>query len=127
MSELLPCPFCGGAVFLERPTERPLHSPPDEWWGVVCRNTENLGGTCAIQQRPSRTKEAAIDRWNTRADVSSQAEIERLRTALSKMANEVFGLSVFEVELRSVMGNTNWSVLRQRAEEARAALSGSKE
>lgn len=65
--------------------------------------------------------------WAADEIASSQAEIERLKAALSKVANEVFGLSAFEAELRSVMGNTNWSVLRQRAEEARAALSGSKE
>ena len=64
---LLPCPFCGGEVYLEEAAR--TH---DEWfgprrmWGVVCRNTINLGGTCAIQQVPSATKEAAILRWNMR-------------------------------------------------------------
>ena len=58
---LRPCPFCGGPVKLEQTIDR------REWWGVVCRNTINVGGTCAIQQRPSASKEAAIIRWNRRA------------------------------------------------------------
>ncbi|HDR9337674.1 Lar family restriction alleviation protein [Burkholderia multivorans] len=71
MSELKPCPFCGGSVSLER-----AHSTTDfihgtrQWWGVVCRNTVNLGGTCAIEQRPSASPEAAIERWNRRAPAS---------------------------------------------------------
>ncbi|WP_189347221.1 Lar family restriction alleviation protein [Mesorhizobium sp. M4A.F.Ca.ET.090.04.2.1] len=65
MAELKPCPFCGGPVKLEQPLDSlPFSS---RGWGVVCRNTINLGGTCAIEQIPSRTKEAAIERWNRRA------------------------------------------------------------
>lgn len=59
--ELLPCPFCGGSVYIERTIDG------REWFGVVCRNTMNRGGTCAIQQLPSASREAAIERWNTRA------------------------------------------------------------
>lgn len=68
MSEpkLKPCPFCGGSVKLEQPVHRNRNADPDEWWGVVCRNAMNLGGTCAIEQVPSRTKEAAAQRWNMR-------------------------------------------------------------
>jgi len=62
---LLPCPFCGGDVRLEKTIDR------REWWGVVCRNTEGLGGTCAIQQRPSASIEAAVTRWNTRSKLPS--------------------------------------------------------
>ena len=69
MSEqLLPCPFCGGPVYLERATTtfEQMHGER-KWWGVVCRNTIGLGGTCAIEQCPSASKEAAIARWNRRA------------------------------------------------------------
>jgi hypothetical protein len=38
------------------------------WWGVICRGTRNRGGTCAIQQRPSASREAAVERWNMRAE-----------------------------------------------------------
>lgn len=64
---LLPCPFCGGPVKLEATR----NSRP--WWGVVCRNTLNLGGTCAIQQIPSGSAEAAVARWNRRAGPSVTA------------------------------------------------------
>lgn len=73
---LLPCPFCGGAVKLEQTVEAML-AKSDEWWGVVCRNDKNLGGTCAIQQRPSRTREAATTRWNTRAAIEALASPSR--------------------------------------------------
>lgn len=58
--QLKPCPFCGGEVKLEQTLKR-------TGWGVVCRNSSNLGGTCAIEQIPSKEKQAAITRWNTRA------------------------------------------------------------
>ena len=58
---LLPCPFCGGEVLIEETVNI------RNWYGVVCRNTINLGGTCAIQQVPSASKEAAVERWNRRA------------------------------------------------------------
>ncbi|WP_367126165.1 Lar family restriction alleviation protein [Ralstonia sp. CP] len=70
MSEpkLLPCPFCGGPVKLERATDTyEMQHGRRQWWGVVCRNTMNLGGSCAIEQRPSASVEAAVTRWNTRA------------------------------------------------------------
>ena len=66
---LKPCPFCGGAVKLERPVDRPRFSGPNDWWGVVCRNTENLGGSCAVSIAPSRSKEAAVARWNARPSI----------------------------------------------------------
>lgn len=42
--------------------------------------------------------------------------------ALTKLTNEVDGLCAFEIEIREAIGNTNWAVLRQRVEEARAVL-----
>ena len=71
MSELKPCPFCGGPVELESaPSTRSEVYGKRDWWGVVCRNTINLGGTCAIYQIPSASKEAAIERWNRRTPAS---------------------------------------------------------
>jgi hypothetical protein len=75
MAELKPCPFCGGSVTLERATDTyEYHHGRRQWWGVVCRNTENRGGTCAIHQRPSASPEAAIVRWNTRASPASPSQ-----------------------------------------------------
>jgi hypothetical protein len=64
---LLPCPFCGGPVSLEIAGERthPIHGPT-RFYGVVCRNTINIGGSCCMEQRGSASKESAIDRWNMR-------------------------------------------------------------
>ena len=69
--KLLPCPFCGGGVNLERTIDQ------REWWGVVCRNTSNIGGTCAVQIRPSASKEAAIGRWNRRASIEREEAKDR--------------------------------------------------
>lgn len=65
--KLLPCPFCGGEVKLEEAAS--THCPMmgrRRWWGVVCRNSSNVGGSCAIFQRPSASEETAIKRWNMR-------------------------------------------------------------
>ncbi|MCA8389208.1 Lar family restriction alleviation protein [Burkholderia multivorans] len=70
-NKLKPCPFCGGTVELERARDTTIEKyGTRKWWGVVCRNTTNLGGTCAIEQRPSASPEAAIERWNRRAPAS---------------------------------------------------------
>jgi hypothetical protein len=53
------------------------------------------------------------------------AEIERLRTALIKLSNEVRGsLPLLEPLMRREMGNTNYNILMQRAEEARTLIRG---
>jgi len=39
-----------------------------------------------------------------------------------KLANEVGGLTAFENDIRAIIGNTNWSVLMQRMDEAVAAI-----
>lgn len=65
---LAPCPFCGGPVQLEEAsTTRDRLYGERRWYGVVCRNTTNIGGSCAMEQRPSASKESAIARWNRRA------------------------------------------------------------
>ena len=45
-----------------------------------------------------------------------------LEVALWKLANECDGMRAFEQDIRAVVGNTNWSVLRQRVDEARDLL-----
>jgi Restriction alleviation protein Lar len=71
---LLPCPFCGGPVKLEEANATRDHILGyRRWWGVVCRNTENLGGSCCMEQRPSASIKAAVDRWNMRDGVLAEA------------------------------------------------------
>lgn len=54
---------------------------------------------------------------------TSAAEIERLRMALTKLSNEVLGaMPLLEVQTRRDLGNSNYNILIQRAEEARALL-----
>lgn len=78
--KLKPCPFCGAAVELEQTIDG------REWWGVICRNSKSYGGSCAIQQRPSGSKDAAINRWNTRAE---SEEIKELRAILQNIHDEL--------------------------------------
>ena len=52
------------------------------------------------------------------------AENAKLRAALTKLSNEVLGsLLLMEPLARQEFGNTNYNILIQRAEEARALLS----
>ena len=51
--------------------------------------------------------------------VGSRQVVEALR----KLAAEVGGLKAFEPGVRDAIGNTNWTVLMQRLDEAEAALS----
>lgn len=89
--ELKPCPFCGGSVELERARDtRDEIMGVRQWWGVVCRNTINRGGTCAIEQRPSASQEAAIERWNRRAtppSPSTASEVGELPPLLAKVSD----------------------------------------
>jgi hypothetical protein len=74
---LLPCPFCGGPVKLELTHARWTRDfGRRQFWGVVCRNTANIGGTCCMEQVPSASKEAAIGRWNMRNGVRSENKFD---------------------------------------------------
>lgn len=78
MSDLKPCPFCGGPVRIElaRTTRDFMYGDKNgdrHWYGVICRNTINHGGTCCMDQVPSASKEAAIARWNMRDGVRAEA------------------------------------------------------
>lgn len=88
--QLLPCPFCGGPVKLEEaePT-RDRMMGVRRWWGVVCRNTINLGGSCAIQQRPSASEDSAIQRWNMRGGKLNDMDKEGCDDGAVLQANEV--------------------------------------
>lgn len=73
--ELLPCPFCGNPVELEKTIDH------REWWGVICRGTSNKGGSCAMHITPSGSKETAIARWNMRTDYHQSKPTQKLLKA----------------------------------------------
>jgi hypothetical protein len=97
--ELKPCPFCGGPVFIEEAPR--LRSDNRRWFGVVCRNTMNLGGTCAIQQRVSATPEAAATRWNTRSLISTDPRRD-LDTVALELAETFMALAKHRPDLMEV-------------------------
>ncbi len=74
---LKPCPFCGGEVKLEQPvSEYNSFHGTRKFYGVVCRNTNNRGGTCCMEQVPSASIEAAVMRWNMRDGMADEATIK---------------------------------------------------
>lgn len=65
MSELLPCPFCGGEATIRHDSTDAAYWGWDEWW-VECINTQ-----CLMQPESAGTfdtEEQAIAAWNTRAE-----------------------------------------------------------
>ena len=65
----------------------------------------------------------AADAKELRAKLTASEERVRvLSEALRKLEAEVSGLAAFEIEVREAIGNTNWSVLVLRRNEARQAL-----
>ena len=70
----------------------------------------------------SREDAAAIEELQARAE-KAEAQRDALAKALTSLSNEVMGsFPLVEYALRREMGNTNYNILLQRAEEARAAL-----
>lgn len=90
--ELLPCPFCGGPVAMERTIDK------REWWGIVCRNTLNLGGSCAVSIRPSASKEAAAARWNRRAAMTAANGQAEQQPCLTREQWSLVNNAAFQME-----------------------------
>lgn len=110
MSELKPCPFCGGPVELEKTLGN------GKWWGVICRNTLNRGGTCAIQQIPSASEEAAVERWNRRTQPEATKPAQDLgasiRVAILEEVMAMVGANATYQEL------TDWMIAEHKATKA---------
>lgn len=72
MSELLPCPFCGGAA---RPTAHLTYS----WFAPVCNDCGVRGPSVRIERgSDEQTMRALINKadelWNTRAALRGEVE-----------------------------------------------------
>lgn len=63
MSELLPCPFCGGEAELQPSYD--MDTGEVDGWFVWCNNKEC---ECAPETREHFTEAEAITAWNTRAE-----------------------------------------------------------
>lgn len=106
--KLEPCPFCGGEVQLET-----VKSRAGTLYGVVCRNTTSRGCTCAMEQVPSRTAEAAIARWNMRRPEDElRAEIEQLQAHKQGL-----------IDLRETHGFGSWAAALCEIDRLRAERS----
>lgn len=99
--KLKPCPFCGGEVQLET-----VKSRAGTLYGVVCRNTGNRGCTCAMEQVPSRSAEAAIERWNMRKPMDEliaenealRKDAERYRAIRDEIPHVDLGRAILDVQ-----------------------------
>lgn len=123
---LLPCPFCGGPVKLEKAHQgRHEIYGMRQFWGIVCRNTMNHGGTCCMEQVPSASPEAAVARWNRRTPSSSigedglpvEVKIERGRVWIVR-GNQSFMLAYVPDE------GDDPAEMQAYADNLRSALSG---
>ena len=74
MSELLPCPFCGGEAEMCHVTQ--LWEPRDAYW-VKCKN-------CRISGTHHTTEAEAIAAWNSRAERTCKWELEHSGTLYDK-------------------------------------------
>lgn len=78
MTELLPCPFCGG--------------PTETWddgvfWHVICKSED-----CAAMSSPCFTEAEAIAAWNTRAEYESYAALNKVAGLWAKADKRVRNL-----------------------------------
>jgi len=71
--------------------------------------------------RPATDAEQTIARLTRERDELA-AQVAVLREALMKLKNEVSGLAIEESAIRTLVGNTNWSVLMLRYADAEDLL-----
>lgn len=71
---------------------------------------------------PASPVEKAVAHFHKVSDELMSERCKALEVALWKLANECDGMRAFEADIRAVVGNMNWGVLRLRVDEARALL-----
>lgn len=81
----------------------------------------------APRAKPEHQSGPCVARDVLECDVPLICAVHDLRTALVNLSNEVLGsLPLMEALARQQMGNTNYNILIQRAEEARTVLAKAK-
>lgn len=96
MTELKPCPFCGGKVIVEY---FPVYAYP---WQVICRNpklSETNSHTCFVE---ADTEQEAIEAWNTRAERTCKIKPWR-------MEEDTGFYDCLECECGHVMDGSEWA------------------
>jgi len=77
MTELLPCPFCGGPAEVDYDEDRHHHEGRNEEhrWAICCSGS---GKSCPVAPMTNCTTEAeAIKQWNTRSPPRSDSGITK--------------------------------------------------
>lgn len=104
MSELKPCPFCGGEARLTSFDDGPVKR-----WFIQCKKHIECGGRMIA--KPTETE--AIVAWNRRASDNKDAEIERLKENIKALENDNYNA---EMNLEHVTAELAES--RRREKEA---------
>lgn len=80
----------------------------------------------SIQARVTKPDTRPIGEDEAKANaafiVKAVNSYEPMLDALKKLTAEMVGIGGFGPEIRELVGNTNWAVLTQRVQEARAAI-----
>ena len=71
MSELKPCPFCGGEATIQ---------PEGDYHEIHCED-------CGIELN-RRTYDETVTAWNTRAETEAERKIEKVREKLESLKND---------------------------------------
>jgi hypothetical protein len=75
-----------------------------------------------MSEETSPAVERAIAHFHKVSDELMTERCRTLEVALWKLANECDALRAFEGDVRAIVGNSNWKVLRLRVDEAREIL-----
>lgn len=94
MTELLPCPFCGGEAKLFHNTQ--AEDARNWWWIAYCVNEDNCGAgigggaseAAAITQWNRRDTNAILSAFYSRVCDRAEANNETLKVALAGLATE---------------------------------------